>query len=494
MESIKMTSFADAVVTTTKSKKTTTTNGMRARVTTANNCVDFFYKVGASRGRDVTEMFLKAFQENPELALRIVLWLRDIRGGAGERQLFRQLLKYIEQHVGTIFTKEELIAVMNKVPEVGRWDDLFDMQESFSRERVFDMISVGLDVGDGLLGKWLPREKSANKSFAVAVMQHLGLTPRQYRKLLVKLTTVVETPMCANQWDTINFSHVPSKAATLYKRAFHRHTKESGSYQNYIDSLVAKDGTVKVNAEAIFPHEVLKDITNSGYHNPSSQELSLIQAQWEALPDFMDGQSVMAMVDTSGSMWSSSIPGTKMTAANVAVALGMYCADKGKGKFKDVFVNFNSSPSIQVLTGGIVEKIQQFVNTPWGGSTNIEAAFKAVLNLGVKSKLKEEEMPKILLILSDMQFDRCARDPDDSMLSMLKQQYNDAGYELPKIVFWNLCAHDNVPVKFNKSGTALVSGFSPAILKSILSDKLENFTPENVMIETVMAERYDLGL
>lgn len=490
-----MPTFSAAVTKETKSQKTTTTNGMRARVTTANNCVDFFFKVGASRGKDVTSMFLSAYQENPEIALRIMMWLRDIRGGAGERELFRQLLSYIESHIDVIFKKEELVAVLNKVPEIGRWDDLFGMKESFARKHVLDMIANGVDEENGLLGKWLPREKSANKSFAVAVMEHLGLTPRQYRKLLVKMTNVVETPMCAGEWDTINFNHVPSKAANMYKTAFYRHTEESGAYRKYVESLLKGDAGVKVNAAAIFPHDVIKDIiANYSMTKFSSTELGLIQAQWDALPDYMDGQNILPIVDTSGSMfWESArVKGTKLFAGHIAQSLGLYCADKNKGAFKDLIMQFNSTPNLSTFVGSIVAKAAKLRGMDVGGSTNITAAIKKILEIGIKNNVPESEMPKVLLIMSDMQFDQCASEPDASAIKIIKKEYKVAGYEMPKVVFWNLAAYDNVPVKFNKSGTALVSGYSPSLLKSILKGDLEDFTPMNVMLETIMSDRYKL--
>lgn len=493
--------FADAVTKELKSEKTTTTNGMKARVTTANDCVDFFFKVGASRGHDVTGMFLKAYQENPDYAIRIMLWLRDIRGGAGERALFRQLLGYIEKHVGVIFKKEELAAILNKTPEIGRWDDIFGMKESFALNHVLNMIAFGIDEGNGLLVKWLPREKSANRAFALVLMEHLGLTPRQYRKLLVKLTNVVETPMCANQWDTINFNHVPSRAANIYKTAFHRHTKNSGAYQKYIDSLLNKEDGVKVNASAIFPHDVIKDVIAGGcvYRAVGipSTELGLIKAQWDALPDYMDGQNVLPIIDVSGSMfWDSArVKGTKkLCAGHIAQSLGLYCADKNKGVFKDMVMHFSTKSDLTTIRGNIVEKLKAIQCMRVEGSTNIEAAIDKILEIGINHDVPNSEMPKILLIMSDMQFNQCASDPNDSAIKMIKKRYKDAGYEVPKVVFWNLAAYDNVPVKFDKHGTALVSGYSPSILKSILKGNYEDFTPMNVMLETIMHDRYKLEL
>jgi hypothetical protein len=330
------------------------------------------------------------------------------------------------------------------------------------------------------------------------VMEYLKMTPRQYRKMLAKMTNVVESPMCANQWDSINFNHVPSKAATIYKKAFARHTVESGVYAAYVNSLLeGKDGA-KVNAAAIFPHDVIKQIINNDYPELSQTELGLIQAQWDALPDYMDGQNVLPVVDTSGSMFweSAALKGSKnLYAGHIAQSLGLYCADKNKGVFKDVVMQFNSEPKLEVFCGGIVEKCAKISMMGVGGSTNLQAAYKNILNLAVKHSIPESDMPKIILIMSDMQFNQCS-DVDDSAQKMVKKLYKSYGYELPKIVYWNLAGdtYDNVPVKFNKSGTALVSGYSPSLLKSILKGNYEDFTPTNVMLETIMNDRYSLDL
>lgn len=466
--------FADAV----DNQEARTKNGMRARRGSSNSCVDLFYKIAASRGRDITGDFAAALAVNPELAVRIALWARDVRGGAGERQIFRDILLNLEKNSPELASK-----IMHKIPELGRWDDLLVFNREDLKGQAFSMIHDALAAGNGLCAKWMPRKGA----LAAELRRFLGWTPKFYRKRLVELTQVVETKMCANQWDDIEFSHVPSLAHARYKKAFNRHTTE---YGKYVASLVKGVKGVKVNAGAIFPHDVLKGRIG-GYSAViwDKTELDLIQAQWEALPNYVGDSSVLALVDVSGSM-TCKAGSSNTSCLEVAVSLGLYVADKNRGDFKDTFLTFSGSPDLVRLKGNINQKIQQMTSSNWGMNTDLNLAFEKILEVAKKGRVAQEDMPDTLLILSDMQFDACV-EHDDTAFKMIRRKYEEAGYNLPRVVFWNLNAHDNVPVKFNKKGTALVSGFSPAILKSLLGGNLDKFTPENVMLETVMVDRYN---
>ncbi len=217
--------------------------------------------------------------------------------------------------------------------------------------------------------------------------------------------------------------------------------------------------------------------------------MDLIQKQWEALPNFVSDASILPLVDVSGSMTTSVGKNSKMSCLEIAVSLGLYLADKNKGKFKDTFLTFSGSPELLHLKGSINQKIDQMVKSKWAMDTNLHAAFKKILETAVKGNVPQEEMPAMLLILSDMQFNECVTF-DDTAMQMIERSYAASGYEMPKVVFWNLNASSNVPVKFDETGTALVSGFSPAIVKPLLSGNLEKFTPEAVMLETIMQDRY----
>ena len=469
-----MTTFVNAVV----NQSARTENGMRARKSTASQCVDLFFKIGASRGKDIVPNFVGALVENQDYALRIAQWARDARGGAGERELFRQILKYLANN-----NQDAAIKLLHKVPEVGRWDDLLVFDQGPVRDAAFDLIKSALEAGHGLCAKWMPRKGLV----AEQLRNYLGYSPKFYRKRLVELSNTVEQHMCANDWDNINFSHVPSVAAARYKKAFYRHTPK---YADYVNALVkGTDPKVKVNAGAVYPYDVLKGVVGHYVTHYNKTELDLVEKQWEALENFVGDANVLPLVDVSGSMSCPAGKNEKVSCLTVAVSLGLYLADKNKGKFKDTFLTFSGSPELLHLKGSIVQKCQQMVKSNWDMNTDLVRAMDKILSTAKNGGVPQEEMPEMLLILSDMQFDQCARF-DDSAMQMIARKFEAAGYNLPKIVFWNLNAYDNVPVKYDARGVALVSGFSPAIMKAVLSGDNEQFTPEGVMLKAIMNDRY----
>ena len=473
-----MTTFVDAVV----NQEARTANGMKARKSTANAVVDLFYNIGASRGKNVIPAFTAAFVEDKALALRVAAWARDVRGGAGERQLFRDILVHLEKN-----DPEAAKAMLAKVPELGRWDDLFVFQTPALKKVAYAMLGDALREKNGLAAKWTPRQGK----IAAEIRAFFGMSPKFYRKSLVEMTKVVEQDMCAKNWDGINFSHVPSVAASRYKKAFNRNTE---TYKAYVESLVKGDNPeVKVNAGAVYPYDVLKGRIGSYGGSFDKTELDLIQKQWEALPNYVGDANILPLVDVSGSMCiSAGGRGSKsqLTCLEVAVSLGLYLADKNTGKFKDTFLTFSGKPELLNLKGNINQKINQMVQSDWGMNTDLVAAFKKILDVAIKGNVPQEEMPAMVMILSDMQFDTCVH-YDDGALQGIERSYKVAGYNLPKVVFWNLNAsYGNAPVKFNESGTALISGFSPAIVKPLLAGSTEEFTPESIMLKTIMDDRY----
>lgn len=450
---------------------TQTTNGMTAYKNTADPIVDLFFAAGASRGKDIIPQFEAAFQADPFYTGRIALWLRDIRGGAGERQLFRNILLYMEANMPH---KIMLYGLLPKVPEMGRWDDLLIFQDEEIRHFAYTMIEKALDEGNGLCAKWMPRKGP----IAADLRRFLGLTPKEYRRKIVDLSKTVEQQMCAKQWNEINFEHVPSVASSRYQTAFFRNAKES--YEAFREKLVK--GTAKINAAAVYPYDIIKAINHGG-----DKKVSL--AQWEALPNYVGDASVLPIVDVSGSMSCPAGGNPNVTCLDVALSLGLYLSDKNKGPFKDAILTFSTNPTLKVLTGDLLSKLTQLSRAEWQMSTNVEKAIEVVLEVAVKNSVPAEDMPKYLLLLSDMQFNQCTHVPNARAIQMIAQKYEAAGYDVPKVVFWNLNAHDNVPVRFDESGTALVSGFSPAIMKSVLAAK--TFTPKDVMDETINNPRYD---
>lgn len=474
-----MNTFVDAVA----NQEARTDNGMVARKSTAKACVDLFFKIGASRGKNITKEFTAAFVENKDIALRIAQWVRDARGGAGERQLFRDVLVYLEKH-----DKDAAKALLRKVPELGRWDDIFVFTDKELKAQAYTMLGDALRNRNGLAAKWTPRKGPV----ALELRQFFGMSPKFYRKSLVDLTKVVESQMCAKDWDNINFSHVPSVAHARYKKAFGRNTEK---YAEYVKALVkGDDPIVKVNAGAVYPYDVLKGLINSYGVTFDKTQLDLITKQWEALPNYIGDANVLPLVDVSGSMTCPAgghNSKSKTTCLEVAVSLGLYLADKNKGKFKDTFLTFSGNPELLTLRGDIVQKIDQMEKSKWEMNTNLVRALDKILSVAVKGNVPQSEMPEMLLILSDMQFDQCARF-DDSAFGSIVRKFTDAGYAVPKIVFWNLNASDNVPVKYDTRGVALVSGFSPAIVKAVLAADTDQFTPEAIMMKTIMVPRYDI--
>ena len=473
-----MNAFVEAVT----NHEARTTYGMKARKSSANALVDLFYNIGASRGKNIVPAFTAAYVQDKELALRIALWARDARSGAGERQLFRDILAHLEKTDPAAAS-----AMLKKVPELGRFDDLFVFKSPALKAEAYTLLGDHLRARNGLAAKWTPRKGEVARE----IREFFGMTPKQYRKSLVALTNVVETQMCSKDWDNINYSHVPSQAARIYKKAFTRH---SVKFAEYVAKLVSGDKTVKVNAGAVFPHEVLKDIINPyGRATLGKTELDHLTAQWDALPNYMNDANILPMVDVSGSMTCPAGKNTSVRCLDVAVSLGLYLADKNKGAFKDTFLTFSGTPELLTLKGDIVQKVNQMVSSKWGMDTNLHKAFDKILSTAVKNSVPDSDMPKMVLILSDMQFNACVTH-DNSAMQMIERKYAEAGYTVPSVVFWNLNASDNVPVKSDKSGAALVSGFSPSIMASILGADPQEFTPEGMMMKTIMADRYKLDL
>ena len=297
--------------------------------------------------------------------------------------------------------------------------------------------------------------------------------------MLVNLTNVVETKMCANDWESIDYSKLPSLASSRYQKSFVKNDTER--YDDYKKGLV--DGTAKVNAGAVYPYDIIKSISQGG-------DTVVSEKQWESLPNWMEGsdERVLPVVDVSGSMCCPAGGNDNLSCMDVAISLGMYISERNEGDFKDAFITFSESPQLQYLTGGLTERILQLRRADWGFSTDLEAVFSLILEQAKLNDIPQDKMPTKIMILSDMQFNQATRRNLGSH-SMIESMYNEAGYKKPDIIYWNLnSGGSNFPVKFNENGTSLVSGFSPSILKPLLAGK--NMTPESIMMDTVNDERY----
>lgn len=459
----------------------TTWNGDAAHSTTWDKCLDLFGAIGSLRKAQdrALNLFKTAIDSNMDLAIRVALWARDVRGGAGERESFRTILKWLGENKPDV-----AIQLVPMVAEVGRWDDLFVLLPTAAKDAAVRELAKALYAGNGLCAKWMPRKGLV----AAQLREAFGMSPKQYRKLVVALTNVVETAMCAKDWKKIEFGKLPSLAAARYQKAFERNAP--AEYAEYVKAL--EKGEAKINASAIFPHDVLMSARKGND--------TVASAQWASLPNYMEGtnERVLAMVDTSGSMSCGINTGNSYAGAagvsclDVAVALGIYCAERNEGPFKNHIVTFTSQPRLQDVSGKSLSARYRKAIEGCGYDTNFDKAYQLILDAAVKAKVPAEDMPTMLLVLSDMQFNSCGSGQRNGFTAneRLKAAYAAAGYEVPKMVYWNLNATSgNQPITKHSDHCALVSGFSPSILKSVMTAK--DFDPSSIMLETVMVDRYN---
>ena len=462
--------FFDALQT----RNTLTENGMVTNSSTLNECVNLFFTIGAMRGQDkqrLLSQFSKAFNENPLTAMRILFWVRDIRQGAGERQIFRDIIQFIAE-----LNPEVLAKNIKFIPEFGRWDDVTVLFNTKVNDDAINTIVNGLKNRNGLCAKWMPRKGEVFNT----LRKGMGLSPKSLRKMLVELSNTVEQKMCANECGTIEYPIAPSLAMARYTKAFNKH--DVFGFSTYLTSL--KKGKTKVNAGAVYPYDVVKTMEYG--------VSDLAVEQWKALPNFMEGSTerILPVVDVSGSMGSPVGGNNNLSCLNVAISLGLYISERNEGSFKDYFITFSNTPQLQKLNGDLGHRLTQLRNSEWGMTTNLQSVFNLILNQSIKNNVPQSEMPTKILILSDMEFNEATNNTDTAM-DMIRRKYEDSGYNLPGIIFWNLQSrNENFPVRFDETGTALISGLSPSIMKSILGGK--NLTPELIMRETLETKRYEM--
>src|SRR3990167_654015 len=449
----------------TASSKGKTENEAVTFIRSGSALLDFYAQAGAMRKNPdrALELFKAAFSENREKAIKILFYLRDIRGGQGERDLSRSGLEWIGSNYPEIFEK-----IVEFVSEYGRWDDIF-----FDNNKCFEIIDKQLkeDIGSknpSLLAKWLPTINASSKNTrnkARFMATKIGLKENIYRTILVnirKTIKIVESQMSANQWDEINYSAVPSQAARIYKNAFKEHDEER--YGEFIDK--AEKGEVKINAGTLYPYQIYKSV--------ESDYSKTLEALWNQLPDYTQGKNALVVADVSGSMDGDP--------KAVSVSLALYFAERNKGQFKDHFITFSEEPILQRITGEtLLDKMNSIEKSKWDMNTNLQAVFSLILNTALENKTNTTELPETIYIISDMEFDE-ACDPEDTNFESIQKKYEASGYKMPSLVFWNVDARsgNNLPVQKSQSNVALVSGLSPVIFKIAV----ENKTPEQVMLDT----------
>jgi hypothetical protein len=487
-----------------------TWNGAKAYSSTLDACLDLFGKIGACRS-DIPQairLFHVAYKENPETAIRILFYARDIRcgksnnGGQGERAVFRAILRELAITNWTLVAK-----LIPLVPFYGRWDDLLVLENTtdsawydvlclFATQLERDEESLKANESVSLLAKWLPSINASSKNSkrqGKAIAKFLELTEPQYRRLLTALRdkiNIVEQALCAKEWDTINYEQVPSKAGLMYRKAFQKHDEDR--YTEYLEAV--KKGEKKINAGVLYPYDICVPVLGDSYYDKlemTETERASLDVMWNALPNYMEETPFNGLVlaDVSGSMYDS-YSTSKTRPIDVSVSLAVYIAEKNTGIWANTFMTFDSEPRLAKISGNdIYSKLQSVKSsTSYMGSTNLMGAIKSILDAGVKNNLTQEEMPQCLIVISDMQFDQACKSNKKTNFEQIQKEYKKAGYTMPSIIFWNVNASTNVPMTKDDAGTALVSGRSPSILKSILNARF--LTPIDLMNDCIYNERY----
>jgi len=513
---------------------TTTENGATALNSTMNACLDAFGSLGAMKDSDINDIirtFKHAFAEDRATAMKILFYMRDVRGGQGMRRVFRTITTWLADNYPEYVTNN----LMN-FAEFGRWDDLFCLFDTGVRGKVLAFIKdqILTDIVNwydnkpiSLLAKWLPSENASSANTAIkakVIREYLGWSPKSYRKTLSKLRAyldVVEVKMSANEWNKIDYNKVPGKASLNYSNAFAKHDED-----RYINYLCNADN---LHANALFPVDIIHKVLGlgtcwmSGYFRNRVEKVPkkdriLLDKMWKSLPNYFGDseETGLCMVDTSGSMGGLPV--------EVALSLGIYCADKCKGPFKNHFLTFNYKPELVELVGSdIVEKVSN-ISCINAGNTDIESAFDLILKTAVEHNTKPEDMPKKLYIISDMQFDEARGDrngdwylyqryhgankPSQTFMASMREKFEMFGYTLPAIVYWNVreskCGM--FQEKFDGEDCAMVSGYSASLFKSILEGTTyeetvdengavtvkEKLDPMAVMLNTLNKPRYEV--
>ena len=487
---------------------TYTENGALTHKSTMSGLLDLFGMGAAYRTRsdsDCILLFKKAYEENPIYALKCLFYLRDVRGGQGERRFFRVVTRWLADNQTDAMRRN-----LEFVPEFGRWDDLYEFIGTKLEEDVFELMrkQLMLDVqckAPSLLAKWLKSENtSSSKSRELANKTRMAfhMNHKQYRQTLSTLRErikVLERLMSENRWDEIEFDKIPSKAGLVYRNAFARRDIIKAKYEHFM-----KDEKTTVNAGTLYPYEVVAKAYNltrsnysysysrySGYDfedNFDSTERAAINKYWDNLKDYFNGCSLdaLCMIDTSGSMW-----GTEASAPiNVAISIGLYAAERARGPFAGHYISFSRKPQL-IETDGVdfVDKVRRIYSTNLCENTNIEAAFDMVLNTAIKNRCKQSDLPKTIIVVSDMEFDGQRGyygHSNKTLMENIAIKWENAGYQMPNLVYWNVQARqNNIPMTV-KDGISYVSGFSPVLFEQIMKGK----TAFDLMMDKLDSERY----
>lgn len=478
---------------------TTTENGAVTYATTNSDCLDLFATIGAVRYRDEDEIllrFTRAYAEDADLAMKILFFARDIRGGLGERRVFRIILSWLAENEPNS-VKQNLAYIA----EYGRYDDYLVLMDTACEREMLDFLKAQFDSdlanldkhGEvSLLAKWLPSVNTSSKDtvyLAKRVARAFGMNDASYRKALSALRAqihIIENNLRTRDY-TFDYEKQPAKAMFKYKKAFiHRDKKR---YMAFLENVL--NGKAKLHVDTLAPYELIRpyikwdwDWEHTKLEAMSDREKEALNVTWAALPDFCSDEDMIAIVDTSSSMYCDfQLP------ASVALSLGLYLAEHNKGRFRNRFIEFSNRPQLISLKGKtFVDKLQYALTFSEVADTNLEAVFHLILRAAVKNKLPQEELPGKLVIISDMEFNACVTNASATNFENARRQYEAYGYKLPEIVFWNVDSRSRQqPVTMNEQGVTLVSGVTPRLFSMVAGNKL---TPYTFMMETLENERY----
>ena len=473
-----------------------TENGAVTNASSLSDCLDLFATVGAMRHAsddEISARFLRAYAENPDLALKTAFYARDIRGGLGERRVFRTILRWLTEHGAASLRRN-----IAHIAEFGRWDDLLCLIGTPCEADAIACIKSQLDAdlaaaetdSVSLLAKWLPSVNASaeeTKRQAKTIARALGMTDAAYRKTLTALRAkirILENNLREKDY-TFDYEKQPGKAMLKYRKAFFRNDGER--YAAFLGRV--QKGVAKLHTETLLPYELIDRYIGGAHDNyirsiDEAEKLAL-NATWSALPDYTNGENALAVVDTSGSMmWQ-----TNPYPISVALSLGLYFAERCKGAFHGHFIEFSAMPKLIAIKGEtFADRLRYIGSFCEVANTNLEAVFDLILRAAVKNSVPQEELPKTIYIISDMEFDGCVGGAGETNFAHAKQRFAAHGYALPNIVFWNAASRNRQqPVTMNEQGVALVSGCSPRIFRMVAAG---NLSPYTVMLETLGSERY----
>ena len=475
-----------------EANRTYTENGALTHATTGSYCLDLFATIGALRSSEEEEIlrrFLRAYTENPDLAMKTLFFARDVRGGLGERSVFRIILRYLAKNKAESVKKN-----LPHIAEYGRYDDLLVLLDTPLEREMLGVIRSQLEKDQAalregrevsLLGKWLPSVNASNAETVrrgKKIARALQMEESAYRKLLVRLRAeirILENHLRERDY-TFDYEKQPSKALFKYRAAFERN--DEARYTAFLEK--ASRGEAKLNASTLAPYELVEPYLNSCWEPRLTEEQKKsLNATWAALPDFGGDHSALAVIDTSG----SPMP------ASVALSLGLYFAERNRGPFKNHFIEFSRTAQLIEIKGDtFADRLEYLSGFCEVADTNLEAVFDLILATAVKNRLPQKALPQTLVLISDMEFNYCVRDAGETNFNNAKKKFAAAGYRLPEIVFWNVASRNRQqPVSKNEQGVALVSGCTPRLFEQVLSGELAAKTPYTLMLEVLGSPRYE---